>query len=144
MGALLKRVRSLYTGPVTDNTSFVGTKLIGVSPSFNLKMETDLLSETCYVLNTKRWTRNNKMLIIAIANIFGCTYMLCSPRRSRIPYQKLPNDIRFFKIQLQDSLSYLFPTVQYLELRVSKFGIFRGIDSLNTGQFGQIFIDYNI
>lgn len=76
VGAIFKGVRSLYTGPVIDNTSFVGTKLIGASPPFTLKMETDLVSETFYVLNSRRCTRNNKMSIIAIANLFACTYML--------------------------------------------------------------------
>ena len=49
VGALFKRIRSLCTVRVTDNTSFVGTKLIGATPPFNLMMETDLVSETCYV-----------------------------------------------------------------------------------------------
>ena len=69
----------------------------------------------------RRWTRNNKKLITVIANLFGCTYMLCSPRRSRIPYQKLPNDIRFFKIQLLDSLNYLFPTGSNLSYAFQNF-----------------------
>jgi len=86
-------------------------------------METDLVSETCYVLNMRCWTRNKKVLIIAIAiaNLFACTKMLYRQQRSRIPYQKLPNNISFFKIQLLDTYNYLFPTLQYLALRVLKF-----------------------
>ena len=51
-----------------------------------------------------------------------------------------------FKIQLLDFSNYLFPTLQYLPLHVSKFctDIFRGNDSLTTGKFGLIFVEYNI